>query len=67
MTEHEKMTETIAKNAVGPKSAEVDGQRVEQHSLKEQIAADKYLASKEAVKRRGSGLKFSKMTHSGAV
>ena len=67
MTEHAKMTETIVKNAVGPKSAEVDGQRVEQHSLKEQIAADKYLASKEAVKRRGSGLKFSKMTHSGAV
>lgn len=67
MTEHEKITETIVKNAVGPKSAEVDGQRVEQHSLKDQIAADKYLASKEAVKRRGSGLKFSKMTHSGAV
>ena len=67
MTEHEKITETIAKNAVGPKSAEVDGQRVEQHTLTEQIAADKYLASKDAVKRRGSGLKFSKMTHSGAV
>ena len=67
MTEHEKITETIVKNAVGPKSAEVDGQRVEQHSLKEQIAADKYLASKNAVKRRGSGLKFSKMTHPGAV
>ena len=67
MNEHEKMTETIVKNATGPKSAEVDGQRVEQHTLTEQIAADKYLASKDAVKRRGSGLKFSKMTHSGAV
>ena len=67
MTEHEKITETIIKNASGPKSAEVDGQRVEQHALTEQIAADKYLASKDAVKRRGSGLKFSKMTHSGAV
>ena len=67
MTEHEKITETIIKNASGPKSAEVDGQRVEQHTLTEQIAADKYLASKDAVKRRGSGLKFSKMTHSGAV
>jgi hypothetical protein len=67
MTEHEKITETIVKNASGPKSAEVDGQRVEQHTLTEQIAADKYLASKDAVKRRGSGLKFSKMTHSGAV
>ena len=67
MTEHKKITETIVKNATGPKSAEVDGQRVEQHTLTEQIAADKYLASKDAVKRRGSGLKFSKMTHSGAV
>ena len=67
MTEHEKITETIVKNASGPKSAEVDGQRVEQHPLTEQIAADKYLASKDAVKRHGSGLKFSKMTHSGAV
>ncbi len=67
MTEQERITETIAKNAAGPKSAEVDGQRVEQHTLTEQIAADKYLASKDAVKRRGSGLKFSKMTHSGAV
>ena len=67
MSEHKKVTETIVKNATGPKSAEVDGQRVEQHTLTEQIAADKYLASKDAVKRRGSGLKFSKMTHSGAV
>ena len=67
MTEHDKITETIVKNASRPKSAEVDGQRVEQHTLTEQIAADKYLASKDAVKRRGSGLKFSKMTHSGAV
>ena len=67
MSEHEKITETIVKNASGPKSAEVDGQRVEQHTLTEQIAADKYLASKDAVKRRGRGLKFSKMTHSGAV
>ena len=67
MSEHEKITETIVKNASGPKSAEVDGQRVEQHTLTEQIAADKYLASKDAVKRRGSGVKFSKMTQSGAV
>lgn len=67
MSEHEKIKESIVKNATGPKSAEVDGQRVEQHSLKEQIEADKYLASKDAMKHRGSGLKFSKMTHSGAV
>ena len=67
MTMTEPIEDAIRKNAAGPKSAEVDGQRVEQHSLKDQIEADKYLASKDAVKRRGSGLKFSKMTHSGAV
>ena len=60
------LDEQIRKNASGPKSAEVDGQKVEQHSLSEQIKADGYLAAKKAVKSRTSGLKFSKMKHSGA-
>ena len=53
---NETIEEGIRKNASGPKSAEVDGQKVEQHSLKDQIAADEYLASKKAVKSRNSGL-----------
>ncbi len=56
----------IRKNAAGPKSAEVDGQKVEQHSLPDQIAADNYLASKKAMRSRNSGLKISKLCHSGA-
>ena len=63
---NETIEESIRKNASGPKSAEVDGQRVEQHSLKDQIAADEYLASKKAVKSRTSGLKITKLCHSGA-
>ncbi len=66
MPEESKISESILKNASGPKSAEVDGQRVEQHSLKDQIEADRYLASKKAVKSRNSGLKITKMSHSGA-
>lgn len=66
MTKSESIEESIRKNASGPKSAEVDGQRVEQHSLKDQIAADEYLASKKAVKSRTSGLKITKLCHSGA-
>ncbi len=62
----ENLEESIRRNAAGPKSAEVDGQKVEQHSLPDQIEADKYLASKKAVKSRTSGLKFSKLCHSGA-
>lgn len=66
MSEDSKISDAIRKNATGPKSAEVDGQKVEQHSIKDQIAADEYLASKKAVKSRNSGLKFTKMSHSGA-
>ena len=66
MPEETQIEEAIKRNASGPKSAEIDGQKVEQHSLKDQIAADEYLASKKAVKSRNSGLKFSKLCHSGA-
>ena len=66
MTTNNTIEEAIRKNASGPKSAEVDGQKVEQHSLKDQIAADNYLASKKAVQSRNSGLKITKLSHSGA-
>jgi len=66
MPEGTQIEDAIKRNASGPKSAEVDGQRVEQHSLPDQIAADEYLASKKAVKSRTSGLKISKLCHSGA-
>jgi hypothetical protein len=36
----------IKTNAEGPKQASADGVTVEQHPLPDQIAADKYLASK---------------------
>ncbi|MDD4818272.1 MAG: hypothetical protein PHI85_09915 [Victivallaceae bacterium] len=66
MSQNNEIDDSIRQNAAGPKSAEVDGQKVEQHSLPDQIEADKYLASKKAVKSRTSGLKFSKLCHSGA-
>ena len=66
MTTNETIEEALRKNAAGPKSAEVDGQKVEQHSLQDQIAADRYLASKKAAQSRNSGLKIAKMSHSGA-
>ena len=66
MSEESVIEDAIRKNAAGPKSAEVDGQKVEQHSLPDQIAADAYLASKKAVKSRNSGLKITNLSHSGA-
>ena len=58
MPEETTLEEAIRRNASGPKSAEVDGQKV--------IAADEYLASKKALKSRTSGLKITKLCHSGA-
>ena len=42
------LEDSIQTNAEGPKSASADGVSVQQHSLADQIAADKYLAAKTA-------------------
>ena len=65
-TQANSLDEAIRHAASGPKSAEADGQRVEQHSLSDLVKADRYLASKEAAKSRGGGIRFRKMIHSGA-
>ncbi len=62
----ENLEESIRQNAAGPKSAEVDGQKVEQHSLTDQIKADEYLAKKKVMRGSGTGLKITQMHHSGA-
>ena len=66
MPEDKQVEDAIRENASGPKSAEIDGQKVEQHSLSDVIEADEYLASKSALKRRSRGLKFNKLQPSGA-
>ena len=42
---------SIQENAAGPRRASGDAGSVEQHPLGDQIAADKYLAGKEAVSK----------------
>ncbi len=57
--------DTLQKKADQPKSVEIDGQKVEQHSLKDQIEMDRYLASKKAT-RSGRGFRITKMKSGGA-
>jgi len=45
------LKDTIRQNAEGPKQASADGVNVQQHAIADQIAADKYLAGKDAVSR----------------
>lgn len=57
----DELDETIRENAQGPAKATGDAGSMEQHPLSEQIAADKYLASKQAAKQKHRGLRFSKL------
>ena len=60
------LDKTSRKNAKGPKRAAGDSGSMEQHSLKDQIEADRYLASKEAA-RKGLSVRRSKLVPPGAV
>ena len=59
------LKDTIRDNAQGPAKAAGDAGSVEQHKLADQIAADKYLASKEAAKSKRRGLAFNKLVPPG--
>ncbi|HOL31320.1 MAG TPA: hypothetical protein PK052_05000 [Anaerohalosphaeraceae bacterium] len=59
--------DSIKENATGPKSASGDAGSVEQHSLPDQIAADKHLQSRAAMKSKGLGIKLLKISPSGTV
>ena len=49
----DELNEKIRENAAGPKRARGDSGEVEQHSMPDQIAADRPLASKDAAGGRG--------------
>lgn len=63
----EDLNDSIAENAKNPKRAQGDAGSVEQHSLTEQIEADRYLASKAAAKSKGLGAKIAKMVPPGSA
>ena len=57
----------IDTSAQGPRKASGDSGSVEQHSLLDQIEADKYLESKRASRKTGLGIKLVKLQPPGAV
>jgi hypothetical protein len=63
----EPMDDTIRRNAQGPAKASGDAGSVEQHKLTDQIAADRHLASKDAVNKPKRGLRFNKLVPPGAA
>ena len=63
----EPLDNSIKNNAEGPAKASGDSGSVEQHKLSEQIAADKYLESKNASRAKGLGVKLAKISPGGTV
>jgi hypothetical protein len=59
------LEDIIRENALGPAKATGDAISMEQHPLPDQIAADRYLESKKAVRRKGLGIGFKKLVPPG--
>jgi hypothetical protein len=60
------LEQSIRENAQQPAKTSVDSVNVEQHSLSDQIEADRYLASKQATRSKRLGLRFTKVIPPGA-
>ena len=63
----EEIDNLIQENAAGPRKASGDAGSIEQHSLADQIAADKHLASAQAASGKGLGVKLVKLSPGGTV
>jgi hypothetical protein len=61
------LTESVLESAAGPRDIDIDGNRISEHSLPDQIAAAKFAASNRARRRRGMGVTFQKIVPHGAV
>ena len=63
----ENLDTQISENAAGPKKASGDTGSIEQHSPADQIAADRYLASKQAARSKGLGIRLAKLVPPGGA
>ena len=63
----EEVDNKIRENAAGPKKATGDSGSIEQHALADQIAADRYLASKQATRSKGLGIRLAKLVPPGGA
>jgi hypothetical protein len=61
------LDEAIRDNAQGPAKAQGDAGSVQQHPLRDQVEADRYLESKKATRRKGLGVKFVRLEAPGAA
>lgn len=63
----ESLDQSIRENAQGPAEAHGDSGGMKQHPIPDQIEADRYLASKQAVKSKSRGVRFTKIAPPGTA
>ena len=63
----ENLDNQLRENAAGPRRASGDSGSIEQHPLADQIAADRYLASKQAARSKGLGIRLAKLVPPGGA
>jgi hypothetical protein len=61
----DELDDTIRQNAQGPAKVSGDAGSVESQPLQDQIAVAKFLAAKDAAKKKDRGLRFNKFTPPG--
>lgn len=61
------LKDAILENALGPKKVSGDAGSVEQHSLTDQIAAERFLQSKKASRKPGLGIRLTKLSPDGTT
>jgi len=61
------LKDAILENALGPKKVTGDAGSVEQHSLQDQIAAERFLQSKQATRKPGLGIRLIKLSPDGTT
>jgi hypothetical protein len=66
-TDSTTLDDAIRENAAGPKRAQGDAGSVEQHGLKDQIEADRYLASKRAAAKPARAIRLTRLVPPGAA
>jgi len=66
-SETSSLANEILENAKGPKKVAGDAGSVEQHSLQDQIAAERFLLSQKATRRPGLGIKLTKLSPDGTA
>jgi len=63
----DEVKDALQKNARGPRSVRGDQGEVQQHSIPDQIEADRYLAARQKRRRPYRALRFAKISHGGSV